>query len=80
MSFTPPAWQERGACNDHPADVFFPKRGESTKPAKVVCATCPVRRECLDFAIDEGITHGVWGGLSELERRSIRRTTRRRAT
>jgi superfamily II DNA or RNA helicase len=52
---------------------FFPKRGQSTKPVKNLCATCPVAVKCLDFSIETGIKHGVWGGQSERERRALRK-------
>jgi len=52
--------------------VFFPGRGESAGPARQVCAVCPVRQPCLDYAISNGITHGIWGGLTERERRALR--------
>jgi hypothetical protein len=52
--------------------VFFPGRGESAGPARQVCAACPVRQACLDYAINNRITHGIWGGLTERERRALR--------
>jgi hypothetical protein len=52
--------------------VFFPGRGESAGPARQVCAACPVRQPCLDYAITNCIAYGVWGGLTERERRALR--------
>ena len=52
--------------------MFFPERGESAEPARQVCAACPVRQPCLDYAITNRITHGIWGGLTERERRALR--------
>jgi hypothetical protein len=52
--------------------VFFPGRGESAEPARQVCARCPVRQPCLDYAVTNQITHGIWSGLSERERRALR--------
>ena len=52
--------------------MFFPGRGESAEPARRVCAECPVRQPCLDYAISHGITHGIWGGLTERDRRPLR--------
>jgi hypothetical protein len=46
--------------------------GESAEPARRVCARCPVRQPCLDYAISHGITHGIWGGLAERDRRALR--------
>lgn len=56
--------------------MFFPTRGESTVAAKAVCYSCPVRVECLDYAIANGEHHGIWGGCSERERRAIARSRR----
>ena len=52
--------------------MFFPGRGESAEPARQVCAACPVRQPCLDYAITNRIAYGVWGGLTERERRALR--------
>jgi hypothetical protein len=52
--------------------MFFPGRGESAEPARRVCAGCPVREPCLDYALGQGITHGIWGGLAERDRRALR--------
>jgi hypothetical protein len=52
--------------------VFFPGRGETAEPARQICAGCPVRQPCLDYALSHGITHGIWGGLTERDRRPLR--------
>jgi Transcription factor WhiB len=52
--------------------VFFPGRGESAEPARRICASCPVRQPCLDYAISHAISHGIWGGLTERDRRALR--------
>ncbi|MGH8895631.1 MAG: WhiB family transcriptional regulator [Egibacteraceae bacterium] len=77
-----PAWQAHAACAGMPVEDFFP--AGSTGPAldriacaKAVCAVCPVAGDCLDFALDTGQTDGVWGGLSEDERRAERRRRHR---
>jgi WhiB family redox-sensing transcriptional regulator len=54
-------------------DLFFPERGASTKEAKAVCQGCVVREDCLEYALANGEKFGIWGGLSERERRRIRR-------
>lgn len=73
-------WQRDAACAEHRDDVdFFPERGVSTKAAKAVCASCLVRAECLDYALELGLKHGIWGGLSERERRRIRSARAERA-
>ena len=74
-----PEWQQYAACVNCAGEVdFFPARGESVRDAKAVCAVCPVKRECLDFALRLKVAHGVWGGLSERERRTLRRDRHRR--
>lgn len=72
-------WQARGLCRDTDGDLFFPPAHFEHKPerearerqAKAICAQCPVRRECLDWALATREPHGVWGGHSELERKQI---------
>ncbi len=68
-----PRWHADAACLDTHPDLFFPLRGQPTAPAVAICSTCPVRADCLAFAIDEGINHGIWGGLSARQRRALRR-------
>ena len=74
-------WRELAACRGTDLNLFFPERGESAGPARRVCAACPVREPCLDYAITNRISHGIWGGLTERERRALRsrwvRTSRR---
>jgi len=65
-------WRERAGCRGADLDLFFPGRGESAEPARRVCAACPVREPCLDYALSHGITHGIWGGLAERDRRALR--------
>ena len=65
-------WRALAACRGADLDLFFPGRGESAEPARRVCATCPVREPCLDYALSSGVTCGVWGGLAERDRRELR--------
>jgi WhiB family redox-sensing transcriptional regulator len=65
-------WRELAACRGSDIGVFFPGRGESAEPARRVCAGCPVREPCLDYALGHGIISGVWGGLAERDRRELR--------
>ena len=53
------------------ADVFFPSDGVGVEVARRICATCPVKEPCLEYALEQRIDHGVWGGCSERERRRI---------
>ena len=67
------SWQLKANCMGVDPDLFFPERGASTKEAKGVCRGCEVRLECLEYALQNGEKFGIWGGLSERERRRIRR-------
>src|SRR3972149_511381 len=66
-------WQERSNCLGVDPDLFFPERGASTKEAKGVCGGCEVRLDCLEYALRHGEKFGIWGGMSERERRRLRR-------
>ena len=68
----PPAWMEQASCATVGGDAWFPDVGDPAADAKRVCAGCPVRVECLDYALAHGEQHGVWGGKSDYERRKIR--------
>src|SRR4051812_49137990 len=67
------AWQDYANCLGVDPDLFFPERGASTREAKEVCRGCVVREECLEYALSNGEKFGIWGGMSERERRRIRR-------
>ena len=67
------SWRDAAACRGVDPEVFFPERGESVAKAKKVCAGCPVRDECLEYAEETLQKFGVWGGLSERQRRRRRR-------
>jgi WhiB family redox-sensing transcriptional regulator len=69
----PLAWQERALCAQTDPEAFFPEKGGSTREAKKVCASCDVRSECLDYALANDERFGIWGGLSERERRKLKR-------
>src|SRR4051794_19837379 len=69
----PENWQDDANCLGVDPDLFFPERGASTREAKEVCRGCVVREQCLEFALQNGEKFGIWGGLSERERRRIRR-------
>ena len=66
-------WQRQANCMGVDPDLFFPERGASTREAKEVCRGCVVREDCLEYALANGEKFGIWGGLSERERRKIRR-------
>jgi WhiB family transcriptional regulator, redox-sensing transcriptional regulator len=67
------SWQMLSNCLGVDPDLFFPERGASTKDAKAVCQGCVVREDCLEYALTNREKFGIWGGLSERERRRIRR-------
>jgi hypothetical protein len=71
-----PAWYEDAVCAQTRPDAFFPEVGESTADAKAVCLECPVRVQCLQYALDRDERFGVWGGFSERERRRLKRGER----
>jgi WhiB family redox-sensing transcriptional regulator len=71
-----PAWMADANCRGADVDMFFPARDEDVSSAKAVCRECDVQVECLTHAMTNGETKGVWGGLSERERRRIRRARR----
>ena len=66
-------WQDQANCLGVDPDLFFPERGASTREAKEVCKGCVVREDCLEYALANGEKFGIWGGLSERERRRLRR-------
>ena len=71
-------WRDRAACKYSHPELFFPTGStgdalEEIEAAKAVCRSCPVRRECLSFAVETNQDAGVWGGMSEDERRRLRR-------
>ncbi|MDP3983918.1 MAG: WhiB family transcriptional regulator [Acidimicrobiia bacterium] len=67
------AWQDYANCRGADADLFFPERGASTRKAKAICNACDVKDQCLDYAIVNGEKFGIWGAMSERERRRVRR-------
>jgi WhiB family redox-sensing transcriptional regulator len=66
-------WQERSLCAQTDPEAFFPEKGGSTREAKKVCTQCEVRAECLEYALANDERFGIWGGLSERERRKLKR-------
>jgi len=76
IGHTPAGWTTRAACAETDPEAFYPAKGASTVAAKAVCTRCPVRGECLAEALERRERHGVWGGLSEPERRALLRRRR----
>lgn len=69
----PLAWQADSLCAQTDPEAFFPEKGGSTRDAKKICASCEVRVECLEYALKNDERFGIWGGLSERERRKLRK-------
>jgi WhiB family redox-sensing transcriptional regulator len=69
----PLAWQTDALCAQTDPEAFFPEKGGSTRDAKKICTTCEVKAQCLDYALANDERFGIWGGLSERERRRLRR-------
>jgi WhiB family transcriptional regulator, redox-sensing transcriptional regulator len=82
-TYDPNDWRKDAACRKLDTAVFFPEDDLGAAKAKAICAACPVREACLDFALITRQDDGVWGGLDENERRRVRRrrqeAARRRA-
>jgi WhiB family redox-sensing transcriptional regulator len=72
-------WMARGNCRDEAPARFFPSDGVGVDHARRICATCPVQEPCLEYALEQRIDHGVWGGASERERRRILKRRRMEA-
>lgn len=66
-------WQERALCAQTDPEAFFPEKGGSTREAKRICMGCEVRDDCLEYALAHDERFGIWGGLSERERRRLKR-------
>ncbi|HXY44652.1 MAG TPA: WhiB family transcriptional regulator [Acidimicrobiales bacterium] len=72
-------WRQRAACRGLDPDIFYPVSDEDAWEAKAVCDACPVRQPCLEHALAGREREGVWGGLTERERRRVLRQRRRTA-
>lgn len=68
-----PEWFARAACQGADLDLFFPGSGGATSAALAICARCPVKAQCLAYALENREGHGVWGGKTELQRRQLQR-------
>ncbi|QUH03598.1 WhiB family transcriptional regulator [Saccharopolyspora erythraea] len=77
-------WRDQAACLDEDPELFFPVSevgpgARQASAAKAVCARCPVRSECLDYALENGLDHGVFGGMTDRERRALSRRSSNQA-
>ena len=73
MSATPSDWTGQALCAQTDPELFFPEKGQPSREAKATCLRCPVRVACLDWALEHDERFGVWGGISERQRRELRR-------
>jgi WhiB family redox-sensing transcriptional regulator len=73
------SWRQKGACRGLDPAIFYPTSEEDAGEAKTICAICPVRELCLEFALVNREHDGVWGGATERERRRMIRQRRKSA-
>jgi WhiB family redox-sensing transcriptional regulator len=68
-------WMNDAACQGEPTDLFFPETGfnSTARVTLAICKRCPVRGKCLEFALTNGIEHGIWGGTTAPQRKTMRR-------
>lgn len=66
-------WQDGALCAQTDPEAFFPDKGGATREAKRVCMACEVRVQCLDYALENNERYGIWGGMSERERRRVQK-------
>lgn len=74
-----PAWQKQAACRNRGNREFYPAQGGDYRYAIKICETCTVRVECLEYALDNVIVHGIWGGVGERRRKNMRIQRRKTA-
>ena len=67
------SWHEQALCAQTDPEAFFPEKGGSTRESKRVCSSCEVKADCLEYALANDERFGIWGGLSERERRRLKR-------
>lgn len=67
------SWQSDALCSQTDPEAFFPEKGGSTRDAKRICESCDVRNQCLEYALQNDERFGIWGGLSERERRRLKK-------
>jgi WhiB family redox-sensing transcriptional regulator len=83
ITYDPNSWRQDAACRDADTSIFFPETDDEAAAALALCAACPVREACLEFALITRQDDGVWGGMTETERKRLRRrrqeAARRRA-
>jgi len=73
-AYVPPVWTLDALCTQIGGDLWFPPRGGDQSQAKRVCAECPVAAQCLQYAIDINVEHGIWAGLPASKIRKLGKT------
>jgi WhiB family transcriptional regulator, redox-sensing transcriptional regulator len=73
IEWTEQAWRDRAACKGEPTQIFFATQGQDVRVARSICNNCPVRLECLEWAVDASVQHGIFGGRVPRERRALRK-------
>ncbi|HMC36454.1 MAG TPA: WhiB family transcriptional regulator [Actinomycetota bacterium] len=68
-------WEDHARCLEHDPDIFFATRARAERRAKSICSRCPVKADCLAFALQSKVEFGIWGGLNGNERRALLRRT-----
>lgn len=76
LAYKPEPWTQDAVCATADPEAWFPEVGGNNQAAKAICRSCPVRPECLEAALARDERFGVWGGLSEVERRKLRKKNR----
>lgn len=66
-------WLANARCEGMDPELFFPRKSDAQKEIIKFCLGCPVRLDCLQYALDAGAEHGVWGGTTQDERKKLRR-------
>jgi len=67
------SWQNQARCNDLDPNLFFPRKSDEQKRVIRICLGCPVRLDCLQYALDMPAEYGIWGGTTQEERQQLRR-------
>jgi WhiB family redox-sensing transcriptional regulator len=73
IGLLPPKWVKEALCAEVDPVIFFPEIGENPLAAKKVCMACNVRVQCLEYSLKNNERFGIWGGLTEFDRRKLRR-------
>lgn len=73
----PPEWTRQALCAQVDPEIFFPEVGDGTRYAKRICNSCDVKKECLEYSLQNNERFGIWGGTAEKERRKLNRKLKR---